>query len=553
MGRGDKMKTARIRFKLGVLAVLVVSAVIWPVAGAAPIPLAAAYLTPADCTKTAATGTHGWNSAATWTPSGVPGTTDVVCIPDGAVVQYDVPAASGDSTVIGIASPVGSGTLSLGFNGTSNLILSGGASVDKASVIGHLTGNGVGGQLSAAKIAGLPHIIRLLDSCGIIGPGDYLVTEGGAGGPCFLDGTGSPTMTLAANITQTGGWNLSNFHLVVGSGITLTSKSSGLTMKSGSIVENQGVIDFNPGVGDNDPAWTETGTGDSKVVNVIGGFIKKSTAGTSGITRVGIPVVNDGTIFNDSPGTLVVGGPNNLSSAPDAVVIGGPVSGTGTISDNVFHDSGALSPGHSAGNMSISGNYTVRPGLNAGPVLAIEVGGTVIGQSDSLSTDNDCTLGGTLSVTLIGGYTPAVNDVITFMFCDSGVFGTFNTESLPPLPPPLFFDVVYGSTTVALQVKAATAVTFRSFTATRERSGVRLRWRTAAETDTLGFNVFREHSGLRQRLNRNLIGSRGDAAGRAYSLLDRHAARRSGDRYWLQVVDRSGVRSWHGPVRPQRG
>src|SRR5262245_6996973 len=130
------MKRSRIRFKLGVLAAFVVSAVVWPVAGAAPIPLAAAYLTPADCTKTAATGTHGWNSAATWTPSGVPASTDVVCILDGATVQYDVPAASGDQTVVGIVSPVGSGTLSFGFTSTSNLILSGGAGVDKASTIG---------------------------------------------------------------------------------------------------------------------------------------------------------------------------------------------------------------------------------------------------------------------------------------------------------------------------------------------------------------------------------------------------------------------------------
>jgi len=39
------------------------------------------------------------------------------------------------------------------------------------------------------------------------------------------------------------------------------------------------------------------------------------------------------------------------------------------------------------------------------------------------------------------------------------------------------------------------------FAAIRERNGVRLRWRAAAETDTLGFNVFRDRSAVRDRLN----------------------------------------------------
>jgi hypothetical protein len=331
---------------------------------------------------------------------------------------------------------------------------------------------------------------------------------------------------------------------------TLTAEGQSMALRSGSVVENQGVVDFKPGAGDLDPSWNMIGL-DSTVVNH--GLITKSTAGTSGISVVGAPVVNDGTITNTSPGTLVVGGPNTLGNPPGAVVIGGPVSGTGTIFGNVFHFDGALSPGHSVGTMHITGDYTIVPGISPGPTLAIELGGKFIGQADLLSIDNSCTLGGTLLVTLINGYVPALGDIIPIMDCGTGVFGTFATESLPTLPEPLFFDVIYNPGNVLLEVKAATAVTFRSFTATRERSGVRLRWRTAAETDTLGFNVYRDRSGIRHRLNPRLIASRGDVAGRAYSFLDRHAARRSSARYWLQVVDSRGGRSWHGPARPQGG
>jgi hypothetical protein len=302
------MKRAHVRLKLGVLGAFLASAVIWPVAGAAPIPLAAGYLTAVDCTKTAAVGTHGWNTAATWTPTGVPAATDVVCLPDGATVDYDVPAVSGDQTVVGIVATGvnGSGTLSLGFSSTSNLILSGGASADKASTIGHLNGNGpAGGELNAVKVAGFPHIVRFLDSCGIDGPGDFKVTDGGAGGPCYLTGTGtpSPTLELAAGITPTGQWALSNFKLVIDSGVAFIEHGNGMTLQAGSVVENHGTIDFNPGLTDPDAAWIDIDVAGNSVINELGGVIDKATAGTSGTTKLGVPLVNDGIVLNESPRT----------------------------------------------------------------------------------------------------------------------------------------------------------------------------------------------------------------------------------------------------------
>jgi hypothetical protein len=97
------------------------------------------------------------------------------------------------------------------------------------------------------------------------------------------------------------------------------------------------------------------------------------------------------------------------------------------------------------------------------------------------------------------------------------------------------------------------AVTFASFSAARTASGVRLRWRTASEVETLGFNVFRRVRGTRVKVNRRIIPSRASVGGAVYSFLDRRAPRNArGLRYWLQVIDLDGTRTWKGPIRVGR-
>lgn len=92
-----------------------------------------------------------------------------------------------------------------------------------------------------------------------------------------------------------------------------------------------------------------------------------------------------------------------------------------------------------------------------------------------------------------------------------------------------------------------TAVQMRRVTAVRLGKNVRLRWRTASEAGTIGFNVFRERAGARVRATQKLIPARGRVSGGSYSWLDRRPGRSS--RYWLQSVGSDGSRSWYGPVR----
>lgn len=91
-----------------------------------------------------------------------------------------------------------------------------------------------------------------------------------------------------------------------------------------------------------------------------------------------------------------------------------------------------------------------------------------------------------------------------------------------------------------------TGVRVSSFAATPTRGAVTLRWRTAAEQRTIGFDVWRSSGTSTVKVNRTLVAARGTAAGSTYRLRDTKV--RAGARYTyrLQLVDRSGKRTW-GP------
>jgi hypothetical protein len=97
----------------------------------------------------------------------------------------------------------------------------------------------------------------------------------------------------------------------------------------------------------------------------------------------------------------------------------------------------------------------------------------------------------------------------------------------------------------SLDIVMPSAVQLRSFTASRSVRGAQIRWRTAVETDALGFNVYRFAHGSKAKVNRTLIAAKrsGTVHGAAYSLLDWHAVK-GAFTYRLQVVTVRGSRSW---------
>jgi hypothetical protein len=92
-----------------------------------------------------------------------------------------------------------------------------------------------------------------------------------------------------------------------------------------------------------------------------------------------------------------------------------------------------------------------------------------------------------------------------------------------------------------------TAARFTDVKATRSGGRVILRWRTASESDVLGFNVLREQGVRRVAVNRALIPARGTATGAAYSYADRRPV--ASARYWIEEVRLDGTRALRGPVR----
>ena len=119
----------------------------------------------------------------------------------------------------------------------------------------------------------------------------------------------------------------------------------------------------------------------------------------------------------------------------------GPFTGTGI---NLFE--GDLRPGNSPGISSFAGDVA----FSFGSTLAIEIGGTTGGtQYDMLTTSGDASLGGTLEVSLIDGFTPAPGDTFEIVTATS-VLDTFDTLDLPTLPDDLLWFVNYGATSIEL-------------------------------------------------------------------------------------------------------
>lgn len=99
-------------------------------------------------------------------------------------------------------------------------------------------------------------------------------------------------------------------------------------------------------------------------------------------------------------------------------------------------------------------------------------------------------------------------------------------------------------------IAVPTAVRVTQLSAAERRGSVVLRWRTAAETGVVGFNVYRSSGARTTKLNGALIPAQaaGRTRGAHYRLVDRLVRPGTSYTYRLQAVDASGTRSWSGSV-----
>jgi T5SS/PEP-CTERM-associated repeat protein len=168
--------------------------------------------------------------------------------------------------------------------------------------------------------------------------------------------------------------------------------------------------------------WTNTGN-----LNVgFGGFGNSLT------------IAAGGAVFNVN-GTL--GG-----ASSNAVTI------TGT--DSAWHNSGTLTLANGTLTLAQGQAFANQYTQNAGGTLAFQLGGTPV--NGVLRVGGTAQLGGTLNVTSLSGFQPALSNAFTLVTAAS-VSGTFATTSLPALGDALAWSVTYAPTSVVLRVVSGTS------------------------------------------------------------------------------------------------
>lgn len=312
----------------------------------AAIILAAALApTPSRAATKTSTGTANWNTAGTWSPSGVPGAADSVVIATGHNVTLDTDGTCGVLNVVGTltfdATAGRNLTITTSSGMTGNLRVSG--TLDYGN-------NGSGGSQYLT-------ILGSLYSTGSLANGNTVI------GYITFTGTGSQTIS-----------NTDNF-----GGVTVNSSS--LTLTAGSNLAVRGSLTVSAGT------------------LVLGSYT--ATHDPTG----GVPGSHNVTVYNGA--TLRIGGTGTFPSGYDSHSLGATstVEYNGTNQTVTDEDYGHLTlsgsgtktmPGTAvsiAGNVTLSGTPTVTAGS------ALTVGGNV-------NVGTGCTFGGgSYSHSVAGGFT----------------------------------------------------------------------------------------------------------------------------------------------------
>ncbi len=161
--------------------------------------------------------------------------------------------------------------------------------------------------------------------------------------------------------------------------------------------------------------------------------------------------------YIQTAGATVLNGGDILGG--DLDINAGVLTGSGTINANV-NSGGQVIPGGAgaAGLLSINGNYT----QTATGSLNIELGGTTAGtQYDQLDVSGSATVGGSLILGLINGFTPTLGQ--TFTMVNANPFnGPFSTIDESAIAGPVAFEPTYTSGTVVLGAEESSTTSLTS-------------------------------------------------------------------------------------------
>ncbi len=227
-------------------------------------------------------------------------------------------------------------------------------------------------------------------------------------------GAGSTTVAAGAtfSLSGAGAKTLDTRALSLG-GNTTAASSGNLTLLNGATITNSALFDAQ---GD---FIFVSGAGGGTFTNAAAGTLRKSAG--AGSTAWQVPFANAGVVQPQAGTMLFTGGYTQtagstqlgaglISATTPLALQGGQLTGVGAISAGVNNTGATIRPGGTgaAGTITVSGNYT----QGGGGVLAAELGGTDAGQFDVLSVTGNTTLGGTLNLANLNGFTPGGGDTL---------------------------------------------------------------------------------------------------------------------------------------------
>src|SRR5712692_9526224 len=357
-------------------------------------------------------------------------------------VGFSGPALDGRTNIVTNAGtfqiPDGNAAVLLGtVNNTGTILLNGTASQTKL----HNTIEGAGhiGNTQAAvnnkgKIIANQPTTLIIDCVALSNPGSLIVNLGS-----LMNITG-PFSNFSGTTLTGGTYMVSGTLQFNGANIVNDAAKITLTGAPSAIIDqaaNDGLRNF--------AAITSRGslTLHSKKTLVTPGCF--SNAGKLTVaTETKFPT---GGAYSQTGGTTTVDG--TLTAPSGTSIQGGKVFGKGTIASTVV-SSGAFTAGDSptkTGKLSPS-TYT----QNANGSLNIAIGGLTAGtQYGQLAVANGASLNGTLNVTLINNFLPAIGNTFTILTTSarSGQFATVNGLSINGGE---HFQISYGATSVTLTV-----------------------------------------------------------------------------------------------------
>jgi hypothetical protein len=421
-----------------------------------------------------------WNEADNWSPAGVPTASDYLLFFSDANV-ISVPTQSIGGLFIPTAVNV-----SLQGSGTS-------LTIPTATLIGSLTLN------NSLNIIMTNNFTVDVDGVLIMGPTN---TIGGAGGFTLVNGGKIITPNVAG----------------LNGSITTTSKS----------FSSDGIYEFNGTAGQ------VTGT---LLPGLISGTLTISNTNPAGVT-LSNDLTLEGTSHSISSNSKLViplgkNLKNNGAIAIDASASLsnlGTLSGTGTISGS-FNNQAIISPGSSAGTVTITGNYTAQN--TSTHIMELTSGGY-----DQINITGTANLNGVLNVTLGGSYEPNNGDNFK-LFNYGSKTGTFSSVNLPA---GYNWTLTYGATSVDLLFQGPLPIELSKFEANKRDKTVVLDWVTSSEENNDKFVIERSIDGkLFEKLN-ELKGAGNSLSTNYYNFIDENPL--SGLNYYrLRQIDFDGKSS----------